>query len=75
MISVSVREMKAHWKAIEKRLRQGETITVLNRGKPAAKIVPPDPGKVLAWPDHLATAIPNRGQSGAATVAADRGDR
>ena len=73
MITVSVREMKAHWTLIEKRVRRGETVTVLNRGKPTAKIVPAEPAKVLAWPDHLATALPNVGKTGAETVLEDRG--
>lgn len=75
MITVSVREMKANWAAIEKRVRQGETVTVLNHGRPAARIVPPEPAKILVWPDHLATALPNVGTSAAATVLQDRDGR
>lgn len=73
VITVSVREMKAHWALIEKRICQGETVTVLNRGKPTAKIVPAEPPKILVWPDHLSTALPNVGKSGAETVLEDRG--
>ena len=75
MISVSVRELKAHWSNIEKKLEHGETFLVLNRGKPTAKIMPAEPKKILNWPDHLATAVPNRGKSAGETVIEDRGDR
>jgi len=73
MITVSVREMKSRWALIEKRVRQGETVTVLNRGKPTARIVPAEPPKVLAWPDHLKTALTNVGKTGAETVLEGRG--
>lgn len=73
MITISVREMKAQWAAIEKKISAGEAVIVLNRGRPTAKIVPADPQKVLEWPDHLETAVPNVGKSGAETVMEDRG--
>lgn len=73
MITVSVRDMKAHWTAIEKKVGEGETVTVLNRGHRTAKIVPADPEKVLDWPNHLATAVPCVGKSGEETVLDDRG--
>ncbi len=73
MITISVREMKAHWTAIEQKISGGETVIVLNRGRPTAKIVPADPQKVLDWPDHLQTAVPNAGKSAADTVMEDRG--
>lgn len=75
MITISVRELKAHWSNIEDKLEHGETFLVLNRGKPSAKILPADPKKILNWPDHLATAVPNRGKSGAETVLEERGER
>ena len=75
MITISVRDMKAHWSAIEKKLENGETFQVLNRGRPTARIVPVSPRPILEWPDHLATAIPNRGKTGAETVLDDRGTR
>lgn len=46
MISVSVRQLKAHWSTIERKVRARETITVFNRGRPTAKIVSADPRKV-----------------------------
>jgi antitoxin (DNA-binding transcriptional repressor) of toxin-antitoxin stability system len=75
MITISVRELKAHWSDIEKKLEYGETFQVLNRGKPTTKIVPAEPKKILNWPDHLSTAVPNKGKSAADLVIEDRGDR
>ena len=72
---ISVRDMKAHWADVEKQVRNGETFEVLNRGRPAALIVPPRPRKVLAWEDHLATAVPSRGRSAEEIVEADRKGR
>ena len=55
MKTVSVRELKAHWSEIENQVRGGTSFLVLNRGKPAARIVPAAPREVLAWDDHLFT--------------------
>lgn len=75
MKTITVREMKAHWAEVEAQVREGETFEVLNRGKPAARIVPATPRKVLKWDDHLATAIPSKGRSAEETVRADRDHR
>lgn len=72
MKTISVREMKAHWTKIEEQVKQGEVFEVLNRGKPAARIVPATQRKVLQWEDHLATAVRCSGKSGSETVRADR---
>ncbi len=75
MITISVRELKSHWSDVENKLEYGETFQVLNRGRPTAKILPVEPKQILNWPDHLATAVPNKGKSAAETVIEDRGDR
>jgi len=76
MKTVSVREMKAHWSAIERQVQQGETFEVLNRGRPAARIVPPSPRKIVRWTDHLETAVEPGGQRSAEEIVrADRDDR
>ena len=75
MKTISVREMKAHWTEVEAQVRNGETFEVVNRGKPTVRIVPAVPRRVLAWDDHLATAIPAAGRSAEETVAADREGR
>jgi len=75
MISISVRELKAHWSEIERKLEHGESFQVLNRGRPTALILPAQPKKVVSWPDHLATAIPNIGKTAEETVLEDRSDR
>jgi prevent-host-death family protein len=75
MKTISVREMKAQWSEVEARVRAGETIEVLNRGRPSVRIVPAAPRRILVWEDHLATAIPGSGRSAEETVAADREGR
>ena len=75
MKSISIRELKAHWPEVERQVRQGETFEVLNRGKPAAMIVPPVPRPVLKWDDHLATAVPSQGRAAEEVVRADREGR
>ncbi|MFP4377327.1 MAG: type II toxin-antitoxin system Phd/YefM family antitoxin [Spirochaetales bacterium] len=72
MKSISVRDLKAHWAQVEEQLRHGETFEVLNRGKPAALIVPPKPRAVAVWDDHLATAVAGRGKRSEEVIRADR---
>jgi len=75
MKTITVRELKAHWAAVEAQVRNGETFEVLNRGKPAARIIPAGPRGVLQWEDHLATALPGRGRSVEQAVGEDRDQR
>ena len=75
MKTISVREMKAHWAEVETQVRNGETFEVLNRGRASVMIIPARPHEVLAWDDHLATAIPSKGHTAEETVAADREGR
>lgn len=75
MKTISVREMKAHWAQVEQQVRNGDTFEVLNRGRPSVRIVAARPRQVLAWDDHLATAIRSPGKSGEETVKHDREGR
>lgn len=75
MKTISVRDLKAHWAEVERQVGRGETFEVLNRGRPAALIIPPRPRPVLQWDDHLATAVVNDGRSVEETVRADREGR
>lgn len=75
MKTISVRDMKAHWAQVEQQVQLGETFEVLNRGKPAVRIVPALPRRVVKWDDHLATALPAKGKSAQETIAADREGR
>ncbi len=75
MKTISVRDLKAHWSEVEQQVRNGETFEVLNRGRPAAMIVPPRPRPVVAWDDHLATAVTAAGRSAEQTVDFDREGR
>jgi antitoxin (DNA-binding transcriptional repressor) of toxin-antitoxin stability system len=75
MRTVSVREMKANWAAIEAQVKAGEEFVVLNHGKPSVRIVATVPGRILKWDDHLSTAVPAGGKSAEETVRADRDGR
>jgi len=75
MKSITVREMKAHWSAVEAQVRDGETFEVLNRGKPTVRIIPAKPHDVLQWEDHLATAAEGKGALSEELVAEDRDGR
>ncbi len=75
MKTITVREMKAHWAEVEAQVRSGETFEVVNRGRPAVRIISTAPRRILRWEDHLATAIPSAGHTAEETVAADREGR
>lgn len=72
MKTISVRDLKAHWSEVERQVRGGETFEVLNRGKPAAMIVPPRIRPVVKWDDHLASAVVASGRTAEDVVRADR---
>jgi prevent-host-death family protein len=73
--TVTVKELKAQWAEIEARTRDGESFLVLNHGRPAARILPPEPQQVLVWDDHLATAAQGRSRTAQETVRHDRDGR
>lgn len=75
MKTITVREMKARWSEVEAQVREGETFEVINRGRPTVRIIPAEPRRILAWEDHLATAIPGSGRTAEETIAADREGR
>jgi len=75
MKTISVREIKAHWAQVEKRVANGEVIEVLNRGNPTVRLIPASGREQVVWDDHMATAIPGRGLSAEETVSRDREGR
>jgi len=75
MKTLSVREMKAHWSEVENCVRDGETVEVLNRGRPTVRIVPARPRRIVKWDDHLATAVPYSEESGKSGADAVRDSR
>lgn len=75
MKTISIRELKAHWPEVERQIAEGETFEVLNRGRPAAMIVPPRARRVLLWDDHLASAAEGSGMASQEVVRADRDGR
>jgi antitoxin (DNA-binding transcriptional repressor) of toxin-antitoxin stability system len=75
MKTISVREMKAQWAEVERQVKRGVTFEVLNRGKPAVRIVPAQSRKIVAWPDFLGRAAKGKGKKGSDVVIADREGR
>ncbi|TVR75686.1 MAG: type II toxin-antitoxin system prevent-host-death family antitoxin [Spirochaetaceae bacterium] len=75
MKTISIRDLKAHWAEVERQVRNGEVFEVLNRGRPAAMIVPPRPRAVLKWDNHLATAVENTGKKAEEVIEYDREER
>lgn len=75
MKTISIRDLKAHWAQVEQQVRGGEVFEVLNRGRPAAMIVPPRPRPVIKWDDHLATAVATTGRTSEDVVRGDREGR
>lgn len=72
---MSVREMKAHWSEVESQVRDGETVEVVNRGKPTVRILAAKPGEILKWDDHLLTAAKSKGIKVEQIVREDRDGR
>ncbi len=75
MKTISVRDMKAHWAQVEREVNNGEVFEILNRGRPAARIIPATPRRIVKWDNHLETAVPGKGRSAQETVQADREGR
>lgn len=55
MQAVGVRELKAHLSAYLKRVQAGERVTVTDRGRAIAALVPAEPVPTLEWA-HAAVA-------------------
>ena len=47
MITATVRELRNNFSALSKKLEAGETVQILSRGKPIARLVPEAPRKSL----------------------------
>jgi prevent-host-death family protein len=75
METITVRELKSQWAEIERRTREGESFLILNRGRPAARLLPVSPRAVLHWDDHLETAADGIGLKSQEIVRADREGR
>lgn len=86
--TVGVREFKAHLSAFLKRVEAGERLTVTDRGRAIATLVPIDAKPLPDWlqgmvaegrarwaggkPSGLETRVPSRGQPASRMVLEDR---
>lgn len=88
MATIGVRELKARLSACLKRVRAGERLTVTDRGRAIATLVPVDPTPAPDWlnrllsagrvrwaggkPEGLPRPIPSRGKPASRMVIEDR---
>jgi prevent-host-death family protein len=63
MDNATVGEIQKNFAGVLKRLKAGEEITVLKRGKPVAKITALGPKKRIDWPDFYKEALDLKGQA------------
>jgi antitoxin (DNA-binding transcriptional repressor) of toxin-antitoxin stability system len=71
----TVGEIQKNFAGVLKRIKSGEEITVVKRGKPVAKITALGPKKVVDWPDFYKEAMELSGQSLSDVVIKGRKDR
>ena len=75
MDNATVGEIQKNFAGVLKRIKAGEEITVVKRGKPVAKITALGPKKKIDWPDFYKEALELKGQTLSDIVIEDRGDR
>jgi prevent-host-death family protein len=75
MDNATVGEVQKNFAGVLKRIKAGEEITVIKRGKPVAKITALGPKKEIDWPDFYKEAIDLKGQPLSDVVIKGREDR
>jgi prevent-host-death family protein len=63
MENATVGEIQKNFGGVLKRLKAGEEVTVVKRGKPVAKITALGPKKKIEWPDFYKEALDLKGQA------------
>jgi prevent-host-death family protein len=63
MENATVGEIQKNFAGVLKRLKAGEEVTVVKRGKPVAKITALGPKKRIDWPDFYKEALDLKGQA------------
>jgi prevent-host-death family protein len=88
MQTIGIRHLKAHLSACLKRVAAGERLTVTDRGRAVAMLIPADPAPDVEWvhamvadgraewgggrPTGLTPRLPSRGKPASRTVLDDR---
>jgi prevent-host-death family protein len=75
MENATVGEIQKNFAGVLKRLKAGEEVTVVKRGKPVAKITALGPKKGIDWPDFYKEALDLKGQALADVVIKGREER
>jgi prevent-host-death family protein len=77
MKSAGIREARQNLSALLEEVRKGREVILTDRGRPVARIVPPQRASIRAVSDHrrFRAGIRLKGRPLSATVADDRGDR
>lgn len=68
-------EIQKNFAGILKRIKAGEEVTVIKRGKPVAKITALGPKEKIDWPDFYKEAVEIKGESLSDVVIKGREDR
>jgi prevent-host-death family protein len=75
MNNATVGEIQKNFAGVLKRIKAGEEITIVKRGKPVAKITALGPKNKIDWPDFYREAFELKGQPLSDVVTEERGDR
>jgi prevent-host-death family protein len=75
MENATVGEIQKNFAGVLKRLKAGEEVTVVKRGKPVAKITALGPKKRIDWPDFYKEALDLKGQALSDVVMKGREER
>ncbi len=75
MKTATVGEIQKNFSRILKKIRAGEEITILKRGKPVARIMGLGPKSKIDWPDFYNEAIETKGKPISDIVIEGREDR
>jgi len=77
MRSAGIREARQNLSALLDEVREGREVVLTDRGRPVARLVPPEHTSQRAVSDHrrFRTSIRLRGRPLSDTVAEERGDR
>lgn len=75
MENATVGEIQKNFAGILKRIKGGEEVMVIKRGKPVAKITALGPKEKIDWPDFYKEAVEIKGESLSKVVIKGREDR
>lgn len=75
MKTISVGAVQKNFAGVLRQLEAGEEIIVTKRGRPVARITPPDAAREINWPDFSKECVTIKGKPLSDVVIEDRKDR